>query len=56
MPEILYDTKTCKFTPREYNCASKYAKFSNAHVQAFVLLNGEMAIVSTCFRKLKFWL
>ena len=34
----------------------KYANFSNAHAQIFVLLNGEMAIVSTCFRKLKFWL
>ena len=34
----------------------KYANFSNAHAQTFVLLNGEMAIVSTYFRKLKFWL
>ena len=25
-------------------------------MHTFVLLNGEMAIVSTCFRKLKFWL
>ena len=32
------------------------AKFCNAHEQTFVLLNREMAIVSTCFRKLKFWL
>ena len=63
MPEILYDTKTCNFTSREDNCASKIANFSNAlanfsnaHAQTIVLLNGEMAIVSTCFRKLKFWL
>ena len=34
----------------------KYANFSNALAQTFALLNGEMAIVSTCFRKLKFWL
>ena len=34
----------------------EYANFSNAHAQTFALLNGEMAIVSTCFRKLKFWL
>ena len=33
----------------------KCANFSNAHAQTFVLLNGEIAIVSTCFRKLKFW-
>ena len=34
----------------------KYANFSRAHVQIFILLNGAMAIVSTGFRKLKFWL
>ena len=34
----------------------EYANFSNAHAQTFVLLNGEMATVSICFRKLKFWL
>ena len=34
----------------------KYANFSYAHAQTFVLLNGEMATVSTFFRKLKFWL
>ena len=34
----------------------KYANFSFAHAQTFVLLNGEMATVSTGFRKLKFWL
>ena len=34
----------------------KYANFSYAHAQTFVLLNGEMATVSTGFRKLKFWL
>ena len=34
----------------------KCANFSNTHAQIFVLLNGEMAIVSICFRKLKFWL
>ena len=34
----------------------KYANFSNAHAQTLVLLNGEIATVSTGFRKLKFWL
>ena len=34
----------------------KYANLSYAHAQTFVLLNGEMATVSTGFRKLKFWL
>ena len=34
----------------------KYANFPYAHAQTFVLLNGEMATVSTGFRKLKFWL
>ena len=33
-----------------------FANCSNAHAQTFVLLNGEMAIVSACFRKLKLWL
>ena len=41
----------------EYTIAHvKYANFSYAHAQTFVLLNGEMATVSTGFRKLKFWL
>ena len=41
----------------EYTVAQvKYANFSYAHAQTFVLLNGEMATVSTGFRKLKFWL
>ena len=41
----------------EYTIAQvKYANFSFAHAQTFVLLNGEMATVSTGFRKLKFWL
>ena len=41
----------------EYTIAQvKYANFSYVHVQTFVLLNGEMATVSTGFRKLKFWL
>ena len=41
----------------EYTFAQvKYANFSYAHAQTFVLLNGEMATVSTGFRKLKFWL
>ena len=34
----------------------KYANFSYAHAQTFVLLNGEMATVFTGFRKLKVWL
>ena len=34
----------------------KYVNFYNAHAQTFVMSNGKMAIVSTCFRKLKFWL
>ena len=54
MPEILYNTKTCNFTSGEDNCASKICEFSNAHAQTFVLLNGKMAIVFMCFRKLKF--
>ena len=41
----------------EYTVAQvKYANFSYAHAQTFILLNGEMATVSTGFRKLKFWL
>ena len=41
----------------EYTIAQvKYANFSYAHAQTFVLLNGEMATVSTGFRKLKFCL
>ena len=32
----------------------KYAKFSNALAQTFVVLNGEMAVVSTCFRRRNF--
>ena len=34
----------------------KYANFSYAHAQTFVLLNGEMATVSIGFRKLEFCL
>ena len=38
----------------EYTIAQvKYANFSYVHAQTFVLLNGEMATVSTGFRKLK---
>ena len=41
----------------EYTIAQeKYANFSYAHAHTFVLLKGEMATVSTGFRKLKFWL
>ena len=41
----------------EYTIAQvKYANLSYAQAQIFVLLNGEMATVSTGFRKLKFWL
>ena len=41
----------------EYTIAQvKYANFSYVHAQTFVLLKGEMATVSTGFRKLKFWL
>ena len=41
----------------EYTIAQvKYANFSYAHAQIFVLFNGEMTTVSTGFRKLKFWL
>ena len=42
--------------PEKTTAQEKCANFSNAHAQTFVLLNEEMAIVSTCFRKLKFWL
>ena len=54
--EILYDNRTDNFTSGVHNCAVKYANFSYAHAQTFVLLNGEMATVSTGFRKLTFWL
>ena len=41
----------------EYTIAQvEYANFSYAHAQTFVLLNGEMATVSTGLRKLKIWL
>ena len=41
----------------EYTIAQvKYANFSYAHAQTFVLSNGEMATVSTHFRKMNFWL
>ena len=41
----------------EYTIAQvEYANFSFAHAQTFVLLNREMATVSTGIRKLKFWL
>ena len=40
----------------EYTIAQvKYANLFYAHAQTFVLLNGEMATVSTGFKKLKFW-
>ena len=42
--------------PKETTAQVKFANFSNTHAQTFVLLNGEIAIVSTCFSKLKFWL
>ena len=42
--------------PEKTTAQVKFANCSNAHAQTFVLLNGEMAIVSACFRKLKFWL
>ena len=29
---------------------------SNAHAKTFVLLNSKTATISTCFRKLKFWI
>ena len=34
----------------------KYANYSDAHAQTFVLLNGEMATVFTCFRRLEVWM
>ena len=41
----------------EYTIAQvKYAHFTYAHAQTSVLLNGEMATVSTLLGKLKFWL
>ena len=55
-PETLYDNKTDKFTSEVTIVQVKYANFSYAHAQTIVLLNGEMATVSTGFRKLKFWL
>ena len=42
--------------PEKTTAQVKFVNCSNAHAQTFVLLNGEMAIVSACFRKLKFWL
>ena len=33
----------------------KYTNYSNAHAQTFVLLNGEMAIVSTFSESSTFW-
>ena len=33
----------------------KNANCPSAHAQTSVVINGEMATVSTCFRKLKFW-
>ena len=42
--------------PEKTTAQVKFANFSNAHAQTFVLLKREMAIVSICFRKLKFWL
>ena len=42
--------------PKKTTAQVKFANCSNAHAQTFVLTNGEMAIVSACFRKLKFWL
>ena len=42
--------------PEKTTAQVKFANCFNAHAQTFVLLNGEMAMVSACFRKLKFWL
>ena len=42
--------------PKKTTAQVKFANCSNAHAQTFILLNGEMAIVSACFRKLKVWL
>ena len=53
---MLYDNKLLTLHPEKTTAQLKYANFSNAHAQTFLLLNGEMAIVSTCFTKLKFWL
>ena len=39
--------------PEKTTAQVKCANFFNAHAQTFVLLNGEMPIVSTFFRKLK---
>ena len=48
--------KLVTLLPEKTTMQVKCANFSHTHAQTFVLLNGEMAIVSTCFRKLKFWL
>ena len=48
--------KLITLNPEKATAQVKFAYFSNAHAQTFVLSNGEMAIVSTCFRKLKFCL
>ena len=42
--------------PKKTTAQVKCANFFNAHAQTLVLLNREVAIVYTCFRKLKFWL
>ena len=36
--------------PKKTTAQVKCVNFSNAHAQTLVLLNGEVAIVSTCFR------
>ena len=38
--------KACNFISGADDCASKYANYSNAHAQTFVLFNGEMATLS----------
>ena len=42
--------------PEKIIAQVKCANFFSAHAQIILLLNGEIAIVSACFRKLKFWL